>query len=279
MDDLTQFIENSHNIDVIYLDFRKAFDTVPHQRLLNKLSAYGINGPLLKWISCFLLNRFQKDRVGEEYSKITPVGSGIPQGSVLGPLLFIIFINDLPENLECCCKIFADDTKLYGKTEDHRSLQRDIFKLLDWSNTWQLHFNTSKCKVLHIGKKNEGYKYYVSEQSSDVLEITENEKDIGVTFSTKLDFDLHINNIVNKANQMTGLIKRSFTYIDKDVFLTLYKSIVRPHLEYANVVWHPLYNRQLQSIEKVQRRATKIVKEIKNMSYSDRLKSLKLPSI
>ena len=111
------------------------------------------------------------------------------------------------------------------------------------------------------------------------MEITENEKDIGVTFSTKLDFDLHINNIVNKANQMTGLIKRSFKYIDKDVFLTLYKSIVRPHLEYANVVWHPIYRRQMQSIENVQRRATKIVKEIKNMSYSDRLKALKLPSM
>ena len=105
------------------------------------------------------------------------------------------------------------------------------------------------------------------------------EKDIGVTFDAKLNFDKHISNIVGKANQMTGLLKRSFQFLDRDMFLKLYKAIVRPHLEYANVIWHPLFKRQLHSLESVQRRATKILNTIKDLPYADRLRYLKLPSI
>ena len=279
MNELTKIADNKEDMDIIYLDFSKAFDTVPHKRLINKLKAYGIEGNLLNWIAHFLKDRRQRVRVNNSYSDFSPVASGIPQGSILGPDLFIIYINDLPENIKSCCKIFADDTKLYGPSKSHDILQEDLLNLLKWSDIWQLKFNVSKCHVLHIGTNDKAPTYYMNSDNTLELSGTDSEKDIGVTFSNNLKFDKHINNIISKANQMTGIIKRSFKFMDKDMFIKLYKSIVRPHLEYANVIWHPLYKRQLASLEKVQRRATKILPELKDMSYSERLIALNLPSV
>ena len=279
MNDFTNLIDNSNCIDVIYMDFAKAFDKVPHQRLLNKMSAYGIEGNLLKWISSFLSERCQRVKVNNSYSSFSTVNSGIPQGSVLGPLLFVIFINDLPENVFNLCKIFADDTKIYNDDSKHEELQRDLLALLKWSDKWQLKFNSSKCSVLHIGRRNKRNVYYMDQEKTIILNSTESEKDVGVTFTENFKFDKHIGNIVNKANQMTGIIKRSFSYLDVPMFTKLFKSIVRPHLEYANVIWHPVYKKQQFKLECVQRRATKILKELKDFTYSERLKALDLPSI
>ena len=150
---------------------------------------------------------------------------------------------------------------------------------MEWSKKWQLFFNTLKCSVLHSGKDNDKNEYYTDIDHKNKLEITHQEKDVGVIFTENMKFDEHINNAVKKANQMTGLIKRSFEYIDKKMFLKLYKAIVRPHLEYANVVWHPIYIRQKQLIEGVQRRATKIVPGLSKLSYDDRLIALNLPTL
>ena len=133
--------------------------------------------------------------------------------------------------------------------------------------------------MLHIGAKNENHKYYLDKDMLNELKTTENEKDVGVIFSPNLKFDEHINTIINKANQLIGLIKRSFTHIDNNFLIKLYKSIVRPHLEYANVIWHPMYKRQIKLIEKVQRRFTKIIPNIKDLTYNERLRVLGLPSI
>ena len=279
MNDLTSYDENKDDIDIIYMDFSKAFDTVPHQRLLNKLHAYGIDGSLLKWVASFLHNRSQRVRVGESYSDFSTVVSGIPQGSILGPLLFIVFINDLPDNITNSCKIFADDTKVYGPTSNQNSLQKDLLTMMTWSKTWQLNFNIDKCSILHLGKNNEQSNYFLDKDKKNVLKKTTCEKDIGVTFADNLNFDKHIDNVVKKANQVTGLIKRTFSYMDTDMFKKLYKSTIRPHLEYANVIWHPVFKRQLKSLENVQRRATKIVPELKDLPYCDRLKRLDLPSL
>ena len=197
----------------------------------------------------------------------------------MGPVLFIIFINDLPENVHNCCKIFADDTNLYGPSSNNASLQNDILSLMKWSNDWQLKFNTSKCGVLHIGKNNVENEYFTDVFKKNKLVTTQSEKDIGVTFTNNLDFDVHINNIVKKANQVMGLIRRSFSHLDKEMFINLYKSLVRPHLEYANVIWHPIYKKQLKLLEDVQRRATKILPEIRDLTYTERLIVLNLPSI
>ena len=128
-----------------------------------------------------------------------------------------------------------------------------------------------------MGKNNPENKYYMEESTE--LAITTSEKDIGVTFTSEMNFNVHINNVVKKGNQMAGLIKRTFTYLDSDMFVKLYKSVVRPHLEYANVIWHPMLKGHQTMIENVQRRATKMVDSLKNLSYVDRLKQLNLPSI
>jgi hypothetical protein len=206
--------------------------------------------------------------------------SGIPQGSILGPILFTIFINDLPDNLNSNCKIFADDTKLYTKPDSNLNLQNDIDTLVEWSNTWNLYFNATKCKIMHIGNTNPEREYVMREEDNETkLKECEEEKDLGVTFDRELLFDRHIANVVSKANQMLGIIRRTFTCIDKDIFTRLYKTLVRPHLEYGNCIWSPRLKRQSAEIEKVQRRATKLVHGLENYSYKERLQVLKLPSL
>lgn len=280
MEYLTRETDNANSIDIIYLDFRKAFDTVPHERLLHKLKSYGITGNTINWIRNFLTGRTQSVRVGDAVSSGALVLSGIPQGSILGPILFTIFINDLPGATLSTCKIFADDTKLYNKSDKHDILQRDLDSLLRWSEDWQLSFNIDKCKVLHVGKTNPKHKYNMT-LDNVVYEITScgEEKDLGVIFDNMLLFDSHIQSSINKANRMLGLIKRTFDFLDKEMFCKLYKALVRPHLEYANVIWCPFLKRQSISIEKVQRRATKLLKHLSDKTYSDRLKTLGLHSL
>ena len=282
MEDFTLYMQSKNSFDIVYLDFRKAFDTVPHQRLLTKLKAYGITGKLHTWIENFLIGRSQKVKINSYLSAKTDVHSGIPQGSILGPILFTIFINDLPEGIKSTCKIFADDTKIYNSSDNSSDIQEDIQHLENWSNTWKLYFNVSKCKVMHLGldidRQRQPY-YMHNNGQTNRIDTCDQEKDLGVTFDEKLLFYKHINNVISKANQMLGLIKRSFSYMNKHIFLKLYKSLVRPHLEYGNIIWHPLFKKQSIAIERVQRRATLLLKECKSMSYMERLKYLDLYSL
>ena len=154
VDEWSKDIDMNKQVDCKYLDFKKAFDTVPHKRLLKKLQSFGITGTVLKWIKDFLSGRHQRVVVNGTFSKWKPVLSGIPQGSVLGPVLFRIFINDLPEVVKCYCKIFADDTKLYKAiscSNDQQMLQLDLFQCCDWSDDWLLLFNVLKCKYVQYG--------------------------------------------------------------------------------------------------------------------------------
>ena len=153
IEDLTKLIDQGKEVDIIYLDFKKAFDSIPHERLLLKMRGYGISGKLLGWVRAFLLGRKQQVRVGTSLSEVTEVLSGIPQGSILGPVLFTIFINDLPNLLQSTCKIFADDTKIYNDVDNSDVIQSDLYKMQEWTEVWNLYFNVSKCKVMHLGKK------------------------------------------------------------------------------------------------------------------------------
>ena len=212
--------------DAIYTDFSKAFDSVPHERLLRKVEAYGIQGNLLKWIRSFLSSRRQRVVLGGKLSSWQNVTSGIPQGSVLGPILFTIFINDMPEAVESHMKLFADDAKIYKAIEsfeDITMIQNDLDKLLHWSKKWQLPLNLDKCKGIHYGKKNQQHEYNIGNK---VLNIDTEEKDVGVLFDNTLDFRSHIRKMIAKANQRVGLIKRSFTRLNKNSFKILYKSLV-----------------------------------------------------
>ena len=284
IDDWTQALEEDSSLNAIYMDFKKAFDTVPHQRLLRKLHATGIQGHTLKWIEAFLENRTQRVVVNGTESTPAEVTSGIPQGSVLGPTLFVIYINDLPHDLNSKVQLFADDTKLYGKSntsEEQALIQRDLNTLQEWSYKWLLAFHPEKCHTIKLGKRKSNAEYYLKQKNGErsALNETITEKDLGVLVDNQLTFKEQVASAVAKGNKVLGVIRRSFNTGDKEVFVKLYKSIVRPLLEYGNVIWHPSLKSLEKDIEDVQRRATRMISSIKNLPYNERLRLLQLPSL
>ena len=279
MEKWTELVEKGISIDIIYTDFAKAFDRVPHQRLLHKLKNLGITGMTQNWVKAFLHGRRQRVRVNEDFSSWVPVKSGIPQGSVLGPSLFVIFINDMPDMIDSMCQLFADDAKVYraiAKQDDTESLQSDLDKLSEWSIRWQLPFNVEKCKSLHIGSKNEHQIYNMNGQC---LEQVKQEKDLGIVIDDEFKFHQQTAAAIKKANGVLGVIKRSFALLDETIVPTLYKTLVRPHLEYGNVIWGPFYKEDIKAVETIQRRATRMIPTIKHLSYGRRLRELELPSL
>jgi hypothetical protein len=283
MEQWTHIIDEKGCIDTVFFDFMKAFDSVPHRRLATKWKAYGIQGELSSWIEAFLKDRRQRVNVNNNLSAWKDVTSGVPQGSVIGPLLFVIYINDLPEMVHNTLKLFADDTKLYSQVEteeDCQQMQADIDALQLWSEKWLLKFHPQKCKLLRVGKGHPNFDYTMQDEAGPVtLPQVEHEKDIGVYVDKDLRFKEHINTTVSKANRLVGLIRRSFVYIDIPTFRNLFKVIVRPHLEYGNLIWSPRTKMDRDAIEGVQRRATKLVPGLKDKSYEDRLHVLNLPTL
>jgi ribonuclease P/MRP protein subunit RPP40 len=181
------------------------------------------------------------------------VTSGVPQGSVLGPLLFVIFINDLSMKILKDSKLYADDTKILSiirNSVDSNILQNDIETLVDWSKEWLIKFNDSKCKEIHIGKNNEKFKY---QMNNSILSVTELEKDLGIFVLNDLEWSQHVNTAVGKANIQLGLIKSSFQNLNEFTTKLLYKSLVRPHLEYGAAVWSPYWQYDIDKLEAVQR--------------------------
>ena len=287
LEDWTSILDDGDCVDVAYLDFKKAFDLVSHKHLLLKLQKYGINGQVGNWIKAFLENRKQRVVIRGQVSDELDVLSGVPQGSVLGPILFLIFINDLPNCTTCPVCMFADDSKIYcrvprernGKPElegSHELLQNDLNELHKWATKWKMSFNVNKCKVMHLGYGNPRQEY---ELDGTVLSETSEERDLGVVIDSDLKFSKHIKGIVAKANRMIGMIKISFESLDDDMFLNLYNTLVRPLLEYCVHAWSPYLQRDITLLENVQRRATRLVRRLKNMDYETRLKELKLTKL
>ena len=279
IEDWTEALEQGKPIDSLYLDFRKAFDSVPHQRLLSKLRSCGITGCAFNWIRAFLTDRQQQVVVGGSESPWSPVSSGVPQGSVLGPLLFLIFINDMPTVVSSTIKMFADDTKVYrplGSDDDHENLQRDLDAITEWSDIWQLPFNDSKCKVLHVGSYNPEHSYTMR---GVPLVKSHVERDLGIQVDTDLKFRKQAASAVAKGSQILSLIRRSFELLDRETLPLLYKTLVRPHLEYGCTIWGPFNRADQKAIERVQRRATKQIAEIRHEPYQERLRQLNLPSL
>ncbi|KAI8501002.1 hypothetical protein Bbelb_210970 [Branchiostoma belcheri] len=191
----------------------------------------------------------------------------------------------MPEVVDSTLKLFADDTKLYrsvGKSQDCQELQNDLDKLQDWASTWQLKFHPQKCTAMRIGKNHPNYKYTMRDNHhSDTvdLQFTKQEKDLGIIVDHELLFDKHVTSSVSKATRMTGLLWRTFEHVDKDVFTMLYKALIRPHLEYGVSTWSPGTWKLAELVEQVQRRATKRVPGIQHLSYEERLRVLKLPTL
>ena len=288
LDIWTEILDDGGGIDVVYTDFMKAFDSVPHRRLVAKTEAYGVRGKVLRWIKDFLSGRTQEVCVNGTKSEPAAVTSGIPQGSVLGPILFVIYINDLPDCVKCDAKLFADDTKIFTRSdikENREQLQRDLDALHNWSNDWQLRFHPEKCCVMRLGNKDENVTYTMKgtddkgEEKVYTLKESKEEKDLGVIVDNELDFKKHVATVTSKANRTLGIIRRSFTHLANDTFVLLYKAVVRPTLEYGHAIYNPHLKTLCCELEDVQRRATRLLGNLKELPYNERLKKLKLESL
>lgn len=268
VDDLAAELNRGGQTDAILLDFSKAFDKVPHRRLLLKLAACGVEGKTLSWIKEFLSNRTQEVVVGGESSDIGHVTSGVPQGSVLGPTLFLVYINDLENNISSTVRLFADDTILYKTittSTDAANLNEDLKKLQDWEAAWQMEFNVTKCHAITFSNKKSPIisDYTLHEHS---LEHVKSAKYLGVELTNNLNWSRHIHTITAKANKTSAFIWRNLKGCPVSTHITCFKTLVRPLLEYASVVWDPHQITLTNELEKVQKRAIKRICPTQNFS-------------
>jgi hypothetical protein len=224
-DDWAKAIDAGQQMDISIFDFSKAFDTVPHERLKAKLHMYGIRGKLLNWIINFLTCRKQRVVVNGASSEWDKVDSGVPQGTVLGPLLFLLYVNDITDNLHSEIRLFADDCILYNivkRPSDCEKLQEDIDRLHDWGIKWQMQNSMpKKCYVMHMGNKRQMlmHNYTLDGQT---LETVDHHKYLGVFLSHKFKWDFHYNHMTKKANQILGMLRRNLKGCSKSIKSTAY---------------------------------------------------------
>lgn len=271
MEKVTNTLDEGNPVDVIYLDFAKAFDKVPYRRLFSKLRSHGIGGKVAEWIKAWLTNRKQKVGLNKKYSDWSSVVSGVPQGSVLGPLLFLIYINDLDEGIVSKLGKFADDTKVARGVSNNSEvdiLREDLRKNFQWSVDWQMLFNVDKCTVMHFGSKNPQSEYKIG---NHILKKSKQERDLGVIMDSSGKSTEQCIMAVKKANAVLGMIRRNIHFKSKDVIVRLYKALVRPKLEYCIQAWCPYLKKDIDILERVQKRATKMIEGYKNLCYEDRL--------
>lgn len=270
-------IESGYQIDVVFTDFSKAFDRILHSILIDKICSFGIHGSMLKWIWSYLTGRYQYVKANKCSSKIFPVHSGVPQGSHLGPLFFVMFINDVSESFQVArCLMYADDLKLYTKIkslEDAFLLQNDLNLLYKWCTKNKLPLNINKCKVMSFHRKSNPVIHDYILNNDNLVRVNEF-KDLGVIFDEKVNFIKHIDYITSKAYCMLGFIKRICSNMsDPYTLKTIYCAYVRSHLEYANVVWQPTYSNQITRIESLQNKF--LIYALRNLNWND---SFNLPS-
>jgi len=277
-EDWTKAVDEGCGLDIVFLDYKKAFDSVPHGRLILKLNSYGIGDKLKRWIRNFLTGRTMQVGVRGTFSKQRPVLSGVPQGSVIGPLLFLLYINELPTIIKNKVRMFADDTKIWSRIwndKDSTGIQADLDKLTFWSKAWQLEFNKDKCKVMRIGHRNET-KYYMMDKE---LEEIEEEKDLGVWITSQLKPSQQCNKAASNARKLLAMVRRTFRNLDKEDLNLLYKVYIRPHMEYSIQAWSPYLAKDIETLERVQRTATRLVPELRKYPYTERLQRLGLPTL
>jgi len=259
--DIASRLNAGEQIDVLFLDFSKAFDKVPHDRLIYKLHYYGIRGSYLEWIKQFLVGRTQQVIIENKFSDLTPVTSGVPQGSVLGPLLFLLFINDLPCGIDSVVKLYADDVLMFRSIKDpsdHQALQNDLNKLAHWSSIWQMPFNLTKCEYLIVTNKSSPLvcQYKLNDYK---LQRVLSAKYLGVTISSNLSWSTHISGVIGRANSALSFFRRNFGHCNREIKIKCYETYIRPICEYATVIWSPHLQSNIHQLEMVQRKAARFV--------------------
>ena len=283
VDELSDDLENGKQVDILVMDFAKAFDRVCHSLLVHKLSHYGIVGQVNTWIRNFLANRQQVVVVDGATSGSIAVESGVPQGSVLGPCLFLLYINDLPEDLTSTARLFADDTLCHNtvkSSKDQQDLQEDLNHLAEWEQKWQMKFHPSKCQSLQFTRKRQRLPATYT-LHGHTLSNEKEVKYLGVTLSDNMKWGPHITKVVKKANKSLGFLRRNLRVQSQRLKERAYKALVRPTLEYASSVWDPHNTEDITKLEAVQRRAARWVvnRHRQTSSVASMLHDLKWPSL
>ena len=266
-------------VDAVFLDMSRAFDKMPHHILLRGLATdFNIRGTLWKWIYSFLSNRTQKVIFLGHASSWANVTSGVPQGSVLGPKLFNLFINSISSSVSSHTALFADDMVLFRQidsAEDEEQVQKDLDALLDWSHRNGMTFNPSKSKAMHITRKRR-FQAPIYRLGDVPLSSAPSFRYLGVEISSNLTWNTHIESIVSRANRLLGFIRVMARGASTNAIFALYKALVLPILEYAIPAWYPTTCAQTQQLERVQRTATRLaLKQARGeMSYVERLEVL-----
>lgn len=279
---LHQILDKSSHADCIFLDFSKAFDKVCHRLLLYKLHQLNLDGNLLMWIECFLTNRSQFVTANCHNSPFREVHSGVPQGSVLGPLLFLIYINDLSSVVSSKIHLFADDCVIFREIttdNDINILQSDLNAISNWCDKWLMDLNIKKCKIMRVSRScTTSPIYYLN---NIPLDSVNSYKYLGVHITTNLNWTTHIEYIIINANRMLGYLRRNFFNAPHGLKLLLYKTLIRSKLEYATTVWDPTYNNLVTSLELVQNNSVRFILSNYNRtaSISTMKTSLALPSL
>ena len=280
LEDITSETNSGKQVDAVYLDFCKAFDSVPHAELLHKLRTYGISGKLWAWFKGYLTGRYQSTKIDQSKSSFLPVVSGVPQGSILGPILFILYLNDLPEcSLKSKLLSFADDTKCYkviSSEADATLFQEDLNRIGCWKTTWKLNFNLSKLALIHFhsNRPNLSTTYTMCE-----TEITSSEchKDLGIILSSNLSWSNHHQYILAKGYGKMSLVRRTFSsHCSVETRKKLYISLIRSQLVYGSQLWRPMLIKDITKLEQLQRKATKFILQDYDSDYKSRLLSLNL---
>ena len=285
-DDIATSLHNDKCVDIIYFDFAKAFDTVNHDLLLNKLKhTYNIEARLLKFLTNYLENRQQRVLLENIFSESLPVNSGVPQGSILGPLLFVLFINDITVgiNSDTYICLFADDTKIWrsmNSYDDCNILQNYINYLNHWCNSNQMKFHPDKCKVVSINSKSSNSKLrcfgllplsrFHYTLGNNILDYDTNEKDLGVIVNNNFSWNNQHDQVISKASQMLGLTKRTCHFVvSNHRKRTLYLAMVRSQFEHCSAIWRPVTPTQIFRFESVQKNAIKWILNEEFIRYSD----------